>query len=66
MASTVHHTRDDPGDMFVTLAAFDGSVDLATVFDDLLGGSRRSDHLTLDLRGNPGGALLSATAELED
>lgn len=37
-------------------------MDLGAAFDDLLAGAAASDHLTLDLRGNPGRSLVAATA----
>lgn len=61
LGSTLRATRDPDGTRRVRLAAFDGSLDLAGAFDDLLAGGRPGDRLVLDLRGNPGGSLLAAT-----
>ena len=49
---------------YVQLTSFDGSLDLAAGFDLLLDEARihHSRMLILDLRGNTGGALRSATA----
>ena len=49
---------------YVQLTSFEGSLDLAAGFDTVLGEARarRSCMLILDLRGNTGGFLRSATA----
>lgn len=57
----VQVARDDTGALLLRLRSFHGGVGLADVFDDLLRDAAASEHLTLDLRGNPGGSLLAAT-----
>lgn len=61
LAENLHVSRDGAGDLFIGLRSFDGALDLAGAFDELLRDGTRSDHLTLDLRGNCGGSLQTAT-----
>ncbi|MFE6997627.1 S41 family peptidase [Microbacterium sp. NPDC057659] len=58
---TVRVARGSDGDLRVRVRAFDARVDLHAAFDDIFSRAQVSDHLTLDLRGNPGGSILLAT-----
>lgn len=60
--SIVRPTRRSDGDLTVVLSGFPGALDLSAAFDDVFVGAAPTDHLTLDLRGNPGGSLVAATA----
>jgi C-terminal processing protease CtpA/Prc len=68
IAPTLHDTLRwwhlDQHRTYIQLDSFDGSLDLAAGFDTLLteARTRHSQMLILDLRGNAGGALTSATA----
>jgi carboxyl-terminal processing protease len=68
VAPTLHSTlrwrHVDRDCTFIRLTSFDGSVDLATGFDTVLteAGTRGSQLLIVDLRGNAGGSLIAATA----
>ncbi|MFE6736706.1 S41 family peptidase [Microbacterium sp. NPDC057650] len=57
----VQVARGPDGDLRVRVRAFDARVDLHAAFDDVFARAQASDHLTLDLRGNPGGSILLAT-----
>ncbi|MGH3510999.1 MAG: S41 family peptidase [Pseudonocardiaceae bacterium] len=62
--STLRWRHLDRHRTYIQLDSFDGSLDLATGFDTLLteAHAHHSQLLILDLRGNTGGALTSATA----
>ncbi len=63
LQSTLRWRHVDPSRTYVQLDSFDGSIDLAAGFDTLLteAHAHHSQMLILDLRGNTGGALTSAT-----
>ena len=62
--STLRWRHLDRHRTYIQLDSFDGSLDLATGFDTLFAEAHahHSQSLILDLRGNTGGALTSATA----
>lgn len=61
--STLRWRHVDQDCTFIRVTSFDGSIDLAAGFDTVLAeASVRGSHmLILDLRGNTGGALITAT-----
>jgi carboxyl-terminal processing protease len=61
LAETMQHSRNSDGRHLVRLRHFDASLDLDTAFTEVFAAARGTDELILDLRGNVGGSLATAT-----